>query len=139
MNGTMNGGRLKKWCIPLVLAAFGATAGCASNDNRRLPSDDQFVRATASVAAADNTGAYEHGSLEMNLARQKLAAAAKAREEGDDELAQRLAVEADLDATLAAAKARSHEMQSAVAELRESIRTLKQELLRSQQQTLGRL
>ena len=75
----------------------------------------------------------------MNLARQKLAAADKARQEGDDELAQRLAVEADLDATLAAAKARSHEMQSAVVELRESIRTLKQELLRSEQQTIGRL
>jgi hypothetical protein len=48
-------------------------------------------------------------------------------------------IEANLDAEVAAATARNQEMQAAVNELQESIRTLEDELRRNEQRSLGRL
>jgi uncharacterized protein DUF4398 len=132
----MNVAGFKSRSITIVLAV-AAAGGCASRGT--VPAQDDLTRVAASVKAAEQAGASEHGSTEMNLARQKLAAAERARDKGDDKLAQRLLVEADLDAELAVAKTAHHEMQAAVAELQESIRTLQQELRRNEQQTLGRL
>jgi hypothetical protein len=129
--------------MPAAIAVLLTTGGCATNGAGR--DDEEISRATAlgeateSVEAADEAGAYEHGSAEMELARRKLAAAEKAAEEGEDELAQQLAIEADLDADLAVAKSNNQEIQAAVAELQESIRTLQQEIRRSEQQSIGRL
>lgn len=128
--------RFKSCFVPFVLGGAVWVAGCATSGS---PAQDELVRAAASVDAAEQAGAYEHGSAEMNLARQKLAAAERAQQQGDDRQAQRLAVEADLDAELALAKADNRQLQAAVAELQESIRTLQQDLRRSEQQALGRL
>jgi Domain of unknown function (DUF4398) len=127
----------KAWSTPVVVAAALAGGGCASN--RVVPNEAEVTRATASIEAAEKAGAYEHGGAELNLARQKLTAAKEAADDGETELAQRLAIEADLDADLALAKANNQEMQATVAELQDSIRTLQQELRRNEQQNIGRL
>jgi chromosome segregation ATPase len=118
-------------------------AGCASErSGRSARSSNQpqeLTRATASVEAAEKGGAYEHGSVELSQARRKLSSAQQALSEGDNEIAARLAEEADVDAQLATAKARSQEMQAAVAEINESIRTLQNEVRRNDLETLGRL
>src|SRR5262245_23505915 len=127
--------RFRNASTQLVLAACLAAAGCASE--RSLPRPEELTRATSSVQAAEAAGTYEQGNTEMTLARRKLASAENALAEGNHTLASRLAEEADLDAQLAMAKARSHEIQAAVGELNESIRTLQEELRRSDLETLG--
>jgi peptidoglycan hydrolase CwlO-like protein len=123
--------------ITALLVACLMAASCASQ--RSVPKPEELTRAAATVGAAEKAGAYEHGNTEMTMARRKLKDAERALEDGDKGVAARLAEEADLDAQLAMAKARSQEMQAAVAELNENIRTLQQELRRSDLETLGRL
>jgi hypothetical protein len=113
--------------------ALLALAGCAGN--RAAPEyQGDLQRAGRTVAEAEQEGAYQYGGAELNLAREKLRAAERAAEEGEDEEAQRLATEAELDAQLAMAISRNQQTQAAVQEVRESIRTLQEELRRSQQQ-----
>ena len=133
---------LRNASTAVVLAACLGAAGCASErhaSERSGSRPEELTRATSSVEAAEKAGAYEHGGVEMTLARRKLADAQQALADGDGEIATRLAEEADLDAQLAMAKARNQEMQAAVAELNESIRTLQEEVRRNDLQTLGRL
>lgn len=119
--------------------------GCAGNSQRseRRAGEtvyrDDFVRAEASIAEAQRSGSFESAGAELNRAREKLNAARKASEDGEDVVAQRLAVEANLDADLAVATARNRDAQSAVSELQESIKTLQDELRRNEQRNLGRL
>jgi hypothetical protein len=118
------------------LAVVTIAAGCAG-ESRRAETEveaayqDELDRAEASILAAERAGAYEHGSADLNLAREKLNAARQAAEEGEVVTAERLAVEADLDAHVAMATAQNQESQAAVEELQESIRTLEEELRRS--------
>jgi hypothetical protein len=127
-----------------VLVGFAAmvvASGCAGNSQRADAGayQEEFARAEASIDEAEKVGAYEHGSADLNRAREKLNAARKASEQGDEDVAQRLAIEADLDADVAAATARNQEMQGAVTELQQSIRTLQDELRRNEQRSLSRL
>lgn len=125
-----------------VLAGFGAAvalSGCAGNEER---ADVSGYRAELALAAqrideADKAGGQ--GSGDLNRARQKLTAAHKASDDGDKALARRLAVEASLDAEVAAAAARNRVAQSEVAEVHESIRILQDDLRRDEQRNLGRL
>jgi hypothetical protein len=126
-----------------VLVGFAATvaaSGCAGNSHRGDQAyQEEVARAEASIDEAQKLGAVERASTDLNRARAKLNAARKASEEGDKDVARRLAVEADLDADLAAATARNQEMRVAVTEVQESIRTLQDELRRNEQRSLGRL
>jgi hypothetical protein len=125
------------------LAAVVVVSGCAGNSSSRRADagtyQDEISQAAASIDEAEKAGAYEHGSADLNRAREKLNAARKAAEEGDEDVAQRLAIEADLDADVAAATARNAEMQTAVAALQESFRALEDELRRNEQRSLSRL
>lgn len=113
-------------CAALVLG------GCAANDERVAGGvDDGLARAAALIAEADDAGAYERGSAALNRAREKLDAAEAAAEDGEPELAARLAKEAELDATLASAIADNEQMQVAATELERSIEALEQETARS--------
>jgi hypothetical protein len=110
--------------------------GCAANDERAEVADnvdDQLEQAAASITEAENAGAYERGSAALNTAREKLGAAEDAAEDGEPELAARLAKEAQLDATLASAIADNEEMQAALTELERSLETLEQEIARNAQ------
>ena len=111
-----------------------AMLGCANNQERAETAAYQqdLVRARASIAEAEQAGAARFGSAELALARDKLRAAERAAEDGDSELARRLAVEADLDADLAAAVTRSEQTRALAAEVRSGLTTLEDELRRAE-------
>ncbi len=113
---------------PVMMAALALLlAGCAGS---KLPPPDLSTPRTA-IAQADQAGASEAAPLMLRNARQKLQQAEEASNRGDYDTAQRLAEEADIDAKLAEAKARSATAQAAVDELRESIRVLRDEINRN--------
>ena len=132
-------------CTRNVLVGIAATiavTACAGNDRRdesprrgqaATLEQDLFRRAADDIKEAESGGAYEQASADLNRAREKFAAAQEAADEGEDETAERLAIEASLDAQVATATARNQEMQAALSALQESIRTLEDELRRNQQ------
>ena len=116
-----------------LLLITAAMLGCANDNNRVTGAYEQdLTRARASIAEAEQAGAARYGSAELASARDKLRAANEAAEEGELERARRLAVEADLDADLAAARTRNQETQELVSEVRAGLRTLESELQRNQ-------
>ncbi|HEY8518618.1 MAG TPA: DUF4398 domain-containing protein [Gammaproteobacteria bacterium] len=110
-----------------AVLATAMVTGCAGN--RELPSPG-FTQAQASIDQAEQANAQRYASQELNMAREKLDQAREAQEDGDEELAARLAMRAQLDAELAAATASNEEMQMAAAELRQTIETLRGEISR---------
>jgi hypothetical protein len=122
------------------VAVMVLASGCAGNSQRADAETYQqdVARAAASIDEAEKAGAYEHGGADLNRAREKLTAARKASDSGDEDVAQRLAIEADLDADVASATASNQKMQGAVTELQASIRTLQDELRRNEQRNLAR-
>lgn len=119
---------LRALSITGTVALLGLGAGCAGNPVE--PQLQAIIRAEAAIEGAEESGAFEHGSAELEAAREKLATARMALGDGDEERAERLATEAALDAELAAAITSNQEMQSAVDELNATIVTLQQELQR---------
>jgi uncharacterized protein DUF4398 len=139
----MNTGTTRNVMLGLA-AAVTLTAGCAGGSaSRRADTATAYRgdldRAAASIAEAEREGANEHGSADLNRAREKLNAARRAADEGDGALAQRLSVEAELDAEVALATERNATAQAAVDELNESIRTLEEELRRNEERSSERL
>lgn len=123
---------LTKLAGALGIAAL--LAACASNGGRSAavpPASGELAQARASIAAAEQAGAAEYGSAELSLAREKLTVAEREIEEGNYERAQQLAVEADLDADLAAAITRHRQTQLLAEEVDSGLRTLEDELRRS--------
>jgi hypothetical protein len=107
--------------------------GCANQDRVETAAYQQeLARARASITEAEQAGAAEFGSAELALARDKLREAERAIEDGAGERARRLAVEADLDADLAAAITRSEQTQALATEVQAGLTTLEQELRRAQ-------
>ncbi len=121
--------------VPGTLLALALlTAGCAGS---KLPPPD-LSSARSAIANADQAGAGEAAPLALRNARQKLERADRAIQDEDYETAQFLVHEAQVDAELAEAKARSATAMTAVDELRESIRVLREEIDRSRQNSSGR-
>lgn len=117
--------RLLKLC--LVTLFIVAVAGCAG----KAPAPDKEITlATQSIAQAESSGAVEFAPVEMKSARDKLSQAKLAMDKEENLKARRLADEAMVDANLAEAKARSAKSQKVVAELKESIRILREEMNR---------
>jgi hypothetical protein len=119
----------------LLLFTAVVMGGCASNRADRSaagesPIATELMRARASITEAEQAGAAEYGGAQLALAREKVRAAEEAVDDGELERARRLAVEADLDADLAAAITRNRETQALAAEVQSGIRTLEQELER---------
>jgi Domain of unknown function (DUF4398) len=119
-----------------LLLISAALLGCANNDRRDgTPSaayEQDIARARASIAEAEQAGADEFGGAQLAQARDKLRAAEDAAEDGATERAEWLAVEADLDADLAAAITRNQQTQALVTEVQSGLRTLEDELRRRQ-------
>lgn len=116
-----------------LLLISAAMLGCANNEPvASAQSAQDLSRARASITEAEQSGAERYGSADLMRAREKLRAAEDAAEDGEPERAQRLAVEADLDADLAAAKTRNQETQALVAEVQSTLRTLEDELRRNE-------
>lgn len=115
---------------PVLLGALALlVSGCAGS---KLPPPD-FTSSRSAIAQADQAGASEAAPLALRNARQKLQEAEAASNRGDNRMAQMLAEQAEIDAKLAEATARSSTAQAAVDELRESIRTLRDEINRNRQ------
>lgn len=111
-----------------LTAAFTATAigvaACASTP----PPTELMAVSTASVARAVTAGAGEAAPMEMRLARDKLERAKVAMEAKDFEVARKLALEAQVDAQLAEAKAQAARAGKAAGVIQEDSRVLREEL-----------
>lgn len=124
---------LKSWTIrsPIKVAAFGSIVlllgACASVST---PPTQPMLSAQAAVTSAASAGAAETAPTELRSARDKLAQAQVALADDKPKVAQRLALEAQADANLAEAKARSAKAQKAAAALGEGNRVLREELQR---------
>lgn len=105
----------------LLLALLSACAG--------TPPTAQMAVSKAAVERADASAAVD-APVEMAAARQKLAQANAAFANKDFELARRLAEQAEADAALAEGQARSVRSAKALAEVREGIRQLRDEMSR---------
>lgn len=118
---------------PLVVTSIAALAFLAACASSSPPPTEQLAFANAAVDEARSAGAPEGSPVEMRLAQEKLNQANQAMGAKDYERARFLAEEAEVDAKLAAAKTRSTKADRAVAEVRESIRTLHEEINRRTQ------
>ncbi|MGE5493489.1 MAG: DUF4398 domain-containing protein [Actinomycetota bacterium] len=105
------------WATAILLLA-----GCASPPRP----DAQFAVSRSAIDDALGAGAAQSAPLELQHAREKMARADAAVDAKDFEDARRLAEEAEVDARLAAAKARTARAQLAVAEIQKSIRALRE-------------
>ncbi len=112
----------------MMLLSLLALTACAP----KVPApDSQVSLATSAITQAESIGAYDSAPIELKSAREKLNQAKLAMQKKDNLSAQRLADEAIVDANLAQAKARTAKSRKAVAELKENIRTLQEEVDKS--------
>ena len=122
--------RMKAWMLIkacLITSCIVVLAGCAA----QTPTPEtQVTLATQSITQAERSGAVEFAPVELQSARDKLSQAKLAMNKKENLKARRLADEAMVDANLAEAKARSAKSQKVVAELKESIRILQEEMNR---------
>lgn len=112
--------------IVVAVAAAALIAGCASTP---APTEQMAV-SRAAVSNASSAGANEFAPLQLKSATEKMDAAERAMTEKDYEHARQLAEQAQVDAQLATAKARSVKAQKAADALQEDTRILRQELER---------
>ena len=113
------------WAAPWMLAGLALLSGCASTP----PPAEQLAVGRAAVARADAAAAAE-APTELAAARDKIARANLAYANKDYTLARQLAEQAEADATLAEAQARSVRSNRALGEVREGIRQLRDEMAR---------
>jgi len=111
----------------LCSLAFGIVA-CASAP---VPVDKLAV-AKSSVERAEQAQAAQFAQVELNTARNKLAAAQAAADKRDADVAARLADQAEVDARLAEFTARAKQQEQLVNEMDASLRDLRNETLRNQ-------
>lgn len=114
--------------LAMALAAILTLGACASTPpapNRSLLAAEQAISTAEQARVAD------HASVELSMAREKLAAAKVAITREEMVLAERLADEALVDAQLATAKASEIKAKKVNEEMIKSTQTLKQEMERS--------
>jgi hypothetical protein len=104
------------------VATLSLLAACSTTP----PPKEQMAVSRASVERASGPAAAE-APLELAAARDKLERANVAMANKDYDQARRLAQEADAEAALAEAKARSTRSERALVEVRESIRQLREQ------------
>ncbi len=119
-----------KWYRTMSLVAFAAafTAGCANTEKNDATT--QLAVARTAVADAVSSGAPEFAPVEMNSAQENLDAAEKASMANDYKKAKGFADKAQINAQLASAKTRAGKAQQAADALKESNRTLQDEMNR---------
>ena len=115
--------------LPLALATALLLAACANTPNPNA----QIAVSRAALDDARSADATEFAPLQMKSAVEKMDYAERALRAKEPELARRLAEQAEVDARLAAAMARSAKSQRAADALQEDIRVLRQEIERKTQ------
>jgi len=110
--------------LPICLAAtLAALAACSSGP----PPREEMAVGRAAVDRASGPAAAE-APLELSAARDKIGRANVAMANKDYSMARQLAAQAEADATLAEAQARSSRSDRALDEVRESIRQLREQI-----------
>ena len=109
--------------VGAMAAAVIFITGCAGN-----PPTEQMAVSKLAVTAATSAGGNEFAPLPMRSAMEKMDAAEYAMGQEDYPLAKQLAEQAQVDAQLAAATARSGKAQKAAGALEEDNRVLRQEI-----------
>lgn len=109
--------------VPIITGISFITA-CGS----MAPPTQQLTEIRMVIEQSEQVGAQEYAPLELRDAGIKLQQARDTEQAKDYKKAIRLLEHARMDAELAQVKALSAKSQSAAAELRESIRVLKEEL-----------
>jgi hypothetical protein len=112
----------------LSVAAAIIIAGCAG-----IPPTEQMAVSKVAVSNASSAGGNEFAPLQLRSAMEKMDAAERAMAAEDYVLAKQLAEEAQVDAQLAAATARSAKAQKAASALQEDNRVLRKEIDRNAQ------
>lgn len=113
-------------CVATGMLVLG---GCAVSADRP---DPQMARAQASIELAQESGARQYAAVPLTRAQEQLQQAERAAEHGEYEQALRLAKQAELNAELAASRADRKKAEAALAEVNESIVTLRREIQRKQ-------
>jgi hypothetical protein len=114
---------MRKNAVSLVVAIL--VAGCASSP---LAPTEQMAVSRAAVNAASSAGGNEFAPLQFNSALKKMDGAERAMARSDYVHARQLAEQAQVDAQLAVATARSVKAQKAADALLEDSRVLRQEI-----------
>src|SRR5262245_24482942 len=104
----MNTGTTRTVMLGLATLSMSMMAGCASESASRRDANtatyqEAVDRAQASIQQAGQGASSEYGSADLNRAREKLDEARRFNDAGNETMAERLAVEADLDAEVALA------------------------------------
>jgi hypothetical protein len=119
----------------LTLAAAGslvlAAAGCATVQPAAPTSQLAVARAAVADARSADAGTYD--AADLHNAQRKLDRAHDEMAQGDYAAAKNLAEEAEVDARLAATRARSDKATRAATEVQASIRALQDEITRNAQ------
>jgi hypothetical protein len=110
----------------MIVTAVFITTGCASAP----PPVEQMAVSRAAVESANSAGANEFAPVLLKSAMDKLAAAELAMTKKDYVNARQLAEQAQVDAQLAVATARSVKAKKAAETVRESSRVLRKEIKR---------
>lgn len=125
-------GSLCRWGQPravfLGIAACAFIAGCASQHLE--PPVAEMARAEATIENALQAGAREAAPLELQSAQRHLSRAQQASANEEYQQALWFAEKSEADAELAETKARTERAYETVAELKEGIRVLEDELER---------
>ncbi len=114
----------------IALLSSVLAAGCAS-----IPApDSQMTRTKSAISQADQAGARNYAPLDFRAASKKYDAAVAAMKAEDYDTARRLAEEAEVDANLAQTRSESAKAVASVEQIRESIKTLREEIDRGEAQ-----
>jgi hypothetical protein len=110
----------------LALAALAGTliVGCASNPGPI----QQMATSRAAISSANSAEGNEYAPIQFKLAIDKMAGAERAMANMDYALARKLAEQAQVDAQLAGAAARSAKAQKAADAVQEDSRVLRNEI-----------
>lgn len=113
-----------------LLAVLSACTGVSAVTKERVAQGETSVQ-----QAQQTLGRSEHGALELQQARDKIAAAKAALAKGQHEEAERSAAQAHLYAELAVAKSQSATARKAADEVLASLETLRRESERNSPMT----
>lgn len=113
--------------LSVAVAALGLMAGCASTP---APTE-QMALSRAAVDTAMSAGGNEYAPVQLQAAMNKMDAAEKALLKEDYAQARKLAEQAEVDAKLASAMARSAKAKKASEAVQDDIRVLRQEIDRN--------
>lgn len=128
-NSYLKSGQTRLLRYGITAASIMFISACAS-----IPApSEQMAVSKAAVSSANSAGGNEFAPLELKTAMEKMDRAERAMTEEDYLLARQLAEQAQVDAQLAAATARSSKAQKAANALQEDTRVLRQELDRQAQ------